>query len=330
MNSRLLIGVLSYNDLPFLRETLPLARELMERCSARVVVLDTAWNDEIQNFLKTEFPEFVYLRDPSGNIGYGRSYNAILKANPGFDFFMVLTSDVLIHVPTVERFLHRMEKDSELTMCAGKLHWWDFAHGQRTEKIDSLGIYAEKRHHFYDLGHGELDRGQYDARMGKALGISGAVFLICISAVERIHGKPGQIFDERFWMYKEDIDLAYRLRWLKEKVVIFPEVWGWHARTVANKEGHALRALVRSDRDKRAYARYHSYANHFVLLKNNFSFSYGLGVFFQVVLYELLKASVVLFRSPKAFFFGLRTLLFVPGQSSSRRASPQEMLRFFH
>ena len=329
---KVLIGLITYKDLPFLRECLPVVEDLQRRLDATVVVIDTAWDDEVKDFVQASFPAFDYFRHPEGNIGYGKSWNAILKRAPEHDLFLVVTSDVLLDVGVVERFVKRMEKDESLAMCAGKLYHWDFAAKKRTQEIDSLGIVATRKHHFYDRGQGELDEGQYDEELEHIFGISGAVFLIRTSVIPKLHGKDDLLFDEHFWMYKEDIDLAYRLRWLGEKIVIFPEVWGWHARTVSNragKEGQRLRGLAAADRGKRDYARYHSYKNHFVLLKNNFTLKFGLGVLFQVMVYEAMKGVFMLFRSPRTFFAGLKTLLFVRVQRSSKRVRPQTVLSYF-
>lgn len=326
---KVLIGLNSYNDLPLLRESLPALEELRVNLPAHVVILDTAHKDEVRDFLCESFPEFSYLRHKDGNIGYGRSYNEILRANPGYKYLLVVTSDVLLDTAVVESFVQRMEKDPDLALCAGKLHHWDLQNHRKTEAIDSLGIVAEKRHHFYDRGHGEADTGQYDDELERIFGISGAVFLIRTSVIPKLHGDAATLFDENMWMYKEDIDLSYRLRWLGEGIKIFPEVWAWHARTIANKEGKSMRGLTKSDEKKRDYARLNSYKNHFLLLKNNFSLAYGFGVILRTVFYEFLKGIYMLFRYPKVFFAGFKTLLFTPGRRSSRKVSARKMLSYF-
>lgn len=326
---KVLIGLNTYNDLALLRESLPVLEELRLNLPADVAILDTAHNDQVHDFIKKEFPKFRYQRHKEGNIGYGKSYNEILRANPGYDYFLVVTSDVLLDTAVVKKFLERMENDPAITMCAGKLHHWDLVNHRKTELIDSMGIAAEKRHHFYDRGHGELDTGQYDDELGHFFGISGAVFIFRISAIHKLHGDNATLFDENMWMYKEDIDLSYRLRWLGEKMVIFPEVWAWHARTVANKDGHSLVALTKADKTKRDYGRLHSYKNHLLLLKNNFTWRYGPGVIFSTLLYESFKAGYMLVKSPKVFWAGLKTLLLVPGRRRPKKVSTREMLSHF-
>lgn len=322
---KVLIGVLTYNDLHFLMETLPVVDELRKTLPADVVVMDTAWNDEIRDWLKENYPDFKYSRHEDGNIGYGLSYDTILDENPGHKYFLVYTSDVILKPDVVKQFVKRMERDREIAMCAGKLYHWDFVNDRKTMIIDSFGIEAQKRHHFYDRGHGEVDDGQYDDSLGEIFGISGAVFMIRTSVVTQM----GRLFDERMWMYKEDIDLSYRLRWMGEKIMMFPEVWGWHARTVANKEGHGMFDLSKSDKEKRGYARAHSYRNHLLLLKNNFTWRYGLFVILRMLLFEFFKGLYMFVCHPFVFFSGMKTLFFVKGSRNARLVSSKDMLKFF-
>ena len=330
--SKVLIGLNTFNDLPYLKESLPAVEALRKKMKATVVIVDTAWNEEVKKFITKEYPDFDYFRHPDGNIGYGRSYNAILERAPDHDLYLVVTSDVLLHVPTVARFMKRMEEQKNLTMVAGKLYHWDLARHALTQTIDSLGIVGKKNHHFLDRGQGEEDEGQYDKDLAHFFGISGAVFLIRTSVIPKLHGAAHLLFDERFWMYKEDIDLSYRLRWLGEKITLFPEVWAWHARTVANrggKNGQNLKGLIKADRQKKEYARLNSYKNHLLLLKNNFTLRFGFFVTLCVLIYEGMKAGFVFIRSPRIFFSGLKTLLFTRVQRSSKRVSAKKMLSYF-
>lgn len=331
MMSQLLIGLNTYRDLPFLKESLPPLEVLRVRLNATVVILDTAWDEEVRRFVQESYPEFHYMRHPDGNIGYGRAYSAILKAFPQFPYFLVVTSDVWVDPRQVDLFVKRMENDAQVMMCSGKVYHWNFSEREKTSCIDTLGIMAQRRHHFYDRGHGELDQGQYDDDLDHFFGVSGAVFLVRTAVIPHLapQNPPWRLFDDRMWMYKEDIDLSYRLRWLHAKIAIFPEVWAWHARTVSNKEGAQTLRLAQADRGKKDYARLHSYKNHFLLLKNHFSLAYGFKVFLRVFIYEFMKGVHTLILHPRVFISGLKTLLFVPGRRSPRVAKPAEMLAHF-
>ncbi len=324
-----LIAVLSYKDLHYLRHSLKVVESLRKNLPADVVLLDAAHDDELRSFIKKKYPKFNYLRHQDGNIGYAKAYNEMLRLNPGHDFCLIYTSDVILDEQCVKTYLERMQADPSLMMCAGKMHYWDFKNNKKTKIIDTLGIMAQKRHHFYELGSGEEDKGQYDGDLECIFGISGAAFLFRTQICFDLYKKAHQIFDERMWMYKEDIDLAYRMRWLGAKIRIFPEVWGWHSRTMSNCFGHGIADLLAADRNKPDYGRKHSYKNHILMLKNHLSFSLGLGLILQVFLYETMKGIFIFLRHPKVFFAGMRTLLFVPARRSDKKASPNKIRNFF-
>ena len=90
-----------------------------------------------------------------------------------------------------------------------------------------------------------------------------------------------------------------------------------------------MRELIRAQKAKAIYTRNHSYKNHILLLKNNFSLRFGLLMLLKVILFEMMKALYMLLLHPKTFFGGMKNLLFVPGRSSKRQVSPNEMLSYF-
>jgi GT2 family glycosyltransferase len=327
--NKVLIGLLSFNDLHYMKKVAPILDELRELLPATVAVIDTAHNDEVRDFFAEKFPKLEYFRHEEGNIGYGRGNSEIIRKFPNHKYYLCCTNDVLLNPATVRKVLTRMEKDKSIAMAVGKLYHWDFKKDERTCTIDSFGIVGEQRHHFHDRGQGEVDKGQYDETLNEVFGISGATFMVRSSVIPKLHGSEWELFDPNMWMYKEDIDLAYRLRWLGEKITIFPEVWGWHARTVANVEGQRLGKLVKAQGGKADYSRRHSYRNHFLLLKNNFTLRYGPLVLLKMLMFETMKAAFMALRHPTVFVAGVKALLFVKPHSCDRVVSSKRMLSYF-
>ena len=79
-----------------------------------------------------------------------------------------------------------------------------------TDVIDTTGIVMTRDGRHFDRGAGETDRGQY-GRTEEVFGISGAAVLLRREALERSR-VDRQIFDEDFFAFREDADLAWRLR----------------------------------------------------------------------------------------------------------------------
>ena len=95
--------------------------------------------------------------------------------------------------------------------------------------IDSTGIVMLPSIRHLDRGAGELDRGQYD-RDEDVFGASGAAALYRRSMLDDVR-VDGEWFDEDFFAYREDADLAWRAQWR-----------GWRCRYVAAATARARAA----------------------------------------------------------------------------------------
>jgi GT2 family glycosyltransferase len=82
--------------------------------------------------------------------------------------------------------------------------------GQR--RLDSAGLFIDRSRHQYLRGHGEIDAGQYN-QPGEVFGADGAVPLFRRRALEDV-SVFGQVYDEAYFVYHEDVDLAWRIRLL--------------------------------------------------------------------------------------------------------------------
>ena len=327
---KLLIGFISFKDLHYLKVSMPHLEQLAQRFEAKVCVIDTAGDDAVKDFLEKNYADIDFFRHEDGNIGFGRGHSEILRRNPGFDYYLGYQPDIWLDEDALAEVIMKMEQDESLALCSGKLHYWDFDADKKTNQIDSLGIWAEKRHHFHDLGQGQVDEGQYDDKLDEVLGVSGALFLVRTSVIPQLHGSTWQLFDERMWMYKEDIDLSYRLRELGHQIKIFPKVIAWHARTVSNREGQNTGGLLKAGQSKADYARRHSYKNHILLLKNHLRLSMGFQIWARTLFFETLKSAYMMVFHPTVFWDGLKVLLSVPAKKTELKVPLSQVSAFFH
>jgi GT2 family glycosyltransferase len=105
-----------------------------------------------------------------------------------------------------------------------------------------------------------------------------------------------EIFDEDFFSYKEDVDLAFRLRSAGWAAYVLPDVRAWHDRTAAGPRELSDAAAADLRRSKSPLVRYHSYKNHLLtLLKNEHPINLARH-WPWVVGYELKKLAYVLLR----------------------------------
>lgn len=306
------VGIISFNDLPYLKKTLPAISKITD---AKVVILDTGNNNAVKNFVEKNYPEIIFLRNQNGNIGFSKGHNYILENAPESEYYFCLNSDLFIDVQGVNNCLLYLDKHSDVTMTSAKLYYWDFENDNKTKIIDTFGIIGAKGHNFWDRGQGKKDRGQYNLSINNIFGLSGAAFLIRRSKIKNIHGNPTELFDPNIFMYKEDIDLSYRLRWLGENITFLPNILGYHARSVSKGQ-------KKSDLQARM-----SYKNHLIMLRNNFSSKYSLKTKLQTFLYEFLKFFFFLFTQPsicKEFFKVFK----INVRKSTRKIKPKKMEKY--
>ena len=317
-------GILTHNDAKYLRrclETLTAQNDLGEIGKGwQIVVLDNASDD--RGYLedaKQEFPEVTVIFDDENN-GFAKGHNKIINQFPA-NYHAVLNNDVLFAPDFLSKLVKALEDDDRYSSSTGKLLRWDFENDAKTDFIDTVGIGVTKAHRFFDIGQGEQDLGQFDERKER-FGGSGAAVLYRRSDIEkivcptrrvalRLHSaslRSAQddtaIFDESFFMYKEDCDLAERLIAIGKPCIYIPDARAWHDRT-------ANSLIKRSERSERE--RIGSAAHQTMIIRKHLKWL-PWPVRVRTVLYDLMRWGYLLVREPKVFWRARRLL----GEKSSK------------
>jgi cellulose synthase/poly-beta-1,6-N-acetylglucosamine synthase-like glycosyltransferase len=124
--------------------------------------------------------------------------------------------------------------------------------------VDSAGLLPRRSRQFATRGHGQPDDGRFD-NDEEIFGADGAVAVFRRAALDDVaipfsafapqapHRGVVEFFDESFFAYKEDVDLAWRLQWRGWTTDFVPAALAWHRRSARTRaEGSAKRAI--SDR----------------------------------------------------------------------------------
>ncbi len=224
-------------------------------------------NSEEENNLNKEFflknyPE-ISLEWMGGNLGFAKANNSIIKKAIAseFEYVLFLNPDMTLKPDAVEKMVAAMDADMSLGSVGPKILKWDFENTSpqpspwtgegetgKINIIDSCGIVEISALRFSDLGQGEIDKGQFDGK--EILGPSGAAAMYRLSALEKV--KMGEeYFDELMFMYKEDCDLAYRLKLAGYKSKCVSSAVIYHDRTAQGKgEGDLDVALNRKNKSR--------------------------------------------------------------------------------
>lgn len=225
--------IVNWNHGPLLQACLEALQSQDRYCIDTIMVVDNASRDGSPEAVARSFPE-VQVNSFAANEGFSRAFNWGVDHTQG-DFVLSLNPDVCIRQRFLPEMLEAMGQDDRVGIVAPKL--------LRTREpaiLDSTGLFIDRRRRPYDRGQGQPDRGQYDAQV-HVFGACGAAALYRRSMLQDLVCR-GEYFDEDFFAYYEDVDLAWRAQSRGWRAVHAPQAVALHDRGSADtlrKRGRA-------------------------------------------------------------------------------------------
>lgn len=220
-----------YNNRQFIKPVFSAIFSQTYRDFAVIAVISTN-NDGAKEYLAERYP-LVKIIDPGYNIGFAKGHNLVFSSHDS-EFFQLVNPDLIMAPDYIETLLDGFNSQG-VAAATGKLLFYDFARGQKTDQIDSTGILMTKSGRSYDRGQHEVDKGQYDNSL-QIFAVSGAGAMLRASSLEVIKNKKPdgsfEYFDEDFHSYWEDVDLSWRLRHAGYTSLYVPKAVAYHGRNI--------------------------------------------------------------------------------------------------
>jgi len=193
-----------------------------------IVVVDNGSTDGSAEMVRERFPEVRVIRNP-GNLGFAAGNNAGIAASVA-PFVATLNNDTEPRPDWLERLLAPALKDTTVGMVASKML---FAH--RPGTINSAGIALDLAGIAWDRLGGEPDDGGDAAE---------EVFGPCAGAALYRRAMLDEIglFDEDFFAYLEDVDLAWRARLAGWRCIYVPTAVVSHVHSATGVEGSPFKS----------------------------------------------------------------------------------------
>jgi GT2 family glycosyltransferase len=249
--------ITTYNSAAYLEACLESLRRQTYR-PLDIIIVDNASSDGTRAILDKVRPGcHVILNDT--NLGFSAGQNQAIRAARG-QWILSLNPDVIAAPDFVEKLVAIGEMHPEAGAVCGKLLRWNpAATSPFTNTIDSTGIYFTPNLRHLDRGGDEPDCGQFEEAQF-VFGATGAAALYRTYMVEDI-SVNGQFFDEQFFAYREDADVAWRAQLLGWKCIYTPDAVAWHVRRVTPERRAELPLVIN----------WHSVKNRFLMRAKNIS-----------------------------------------------------------
>ena len=203
--NRTAIVILNWNGVGMLERFMP---SVIEHTAGDVIVADNGSNDASVAFLQEHYPQ-VRLILFDKNYGFAEGYNRALDTlkDEGYDYYVLLNSDVECTPHWVEPVVAMMDAQPDLAVVQPKLLMFDqrdtFEYaGGAGGFIDSYGYPFCRGRLFGTL---EQDCGQYDDPCD-IFWATGAAMFVRASVWHRLGGLDGD-----FFAHMEEIDFCWRV-----------------------------------------------------------------------------------------------------------------------
>ncbi|HEY3324291.1 MAG TPA: glycosyltransferase family 2 protein [Planctomycetota bacterium] len=260
--SRTSVGVVivTYNSGRFL----PKALEALQRQSTppqKLVVVDNASSDRSYLSVLDSLSWAKVLPQPE-NLGFCRGNNiGAAELLNETDFILFLNPDAFLTPAFIEKAVARMQEPGNENVGAltGVLLGYDIEKDAPTGRLDSTGIFRTWYGRWYDRGQRSPAESLTLTSPQPVSAICGAAMFCRSAALRQVLLNGREVFDERFFMYKEDIDLSLRLARAGWRLMLFPELQAYHCRGWTERKAIPMRLRVLSARnDLRVHWRDHS------------------------------------------------------------------------
>jgi N-acetylglucosaminyl-diphospho-decaprenol L-rhamnosyltransferase len=223
-------------------------------CPTQICVVDNGSNDGTPQMLRDEWPH-VHLIEPGGNLGFARGNNVGIRATAS-DLVLLLNPDTVVSSGAITTLVDRLMADANAAAAGPRLEDQDGA--AELSFGWTLGPIGELRQRvlvgLYHRRVGPVVRSveRWTREAGARDWLSGACLL-----VRRADLLAAGLFDERYFMYTEDVDLCISLRALGKTVLFVPEARVTHLRgRSAGRNPHTER--LRRQSQLAYYAKHHA------------------------------------------------------------------------
>ena len=294
----------------------------------QTVVIDNDSSDGTLDLVRREFP-MVGVMENKKNLGFARANNHGIRLFKS-PYIVLCNPDVVLEPDWLEKITAAAESPEyeEYAAFGGKLLKLkmlnaEISEMEKTSIIDSCGLRVLKNHRVVELGAGE-DSLKFSQRQ-EVFGFSAALVMFRRQALEEVvlrdrYHTQEDYFDGSFFFYKEDVDLAWRLRLLGLKSLLLPEAISHHLRAMAGSAGQSSGELMNHRRQQNNLAKYYSYRNHWLVLLSD-EFLSNLFIYLpQIFWWEARKLAYLAFFEPHSLFALIEVAKMLPEIRAKRKS----------
>ena len=286
------VTLVTYNSGRFIKRCLDSVLE-QKYSFKEIIVIDNNSIDGTADILE-QFEDRCRVVYNQENVGFAAAQNQAIGMAKG-EWVLALNPDVLLLPNFIGALVEAGKLDPKVGTVCGKLLTMsaNFVIPDQPQ-VDSTGIYFNPMLRHLDRGSLEVDNGHY-LKYEYVFGATAAAALYRREMIEDI-ALDGEFFDNDFFVYREDADVAWRAQLLGWRCLYTPYARGYHVRSVLPGMRRALPPEINM----------HSVKNRFLMRMKNISKELYLRNWFSITLRDVIVVICCLtyeHSSLKAFWY---------------------------
>jgi len=199
-----------------------------------IYVIDNAPNDSLKEFVQGLSEKVVYIQG-QGNVGYGSAHNIAIREaiRQGTEYHVVLNPDIEFSEGVIEKLAAFMDKNLDAGQVMPKIIYPNGEMQYLCKLIPTpfdliFRRFVTKKLIVKQTNKFQLKFTDYKKNMNVPY-LSGCFMFFRVSALNEIG-----IFDERFFMYPEDIDITRRMH-EQYATMFYPDVEVMHVHAAESR-----------------------------------------------------------------------------------------------
>ncbi|WP_048182368.1 glycosyltransferase family 2 protein [Methanosarcina sp. MTP4] len=294
-NKSVSMVILSYNSREDLEECIP---SLISQSYAdfEIIVVDNASTDGSEEFIRANYPEIKVVQTGK-NLGYPAGNNAGFEVAEG-EYIVVVNPDTVADPEWLAELIKPLKSDSTITATTSKI----LIYYQK----DRINTCANTNHHTGLTFCRGLNKPASEFNNCQEVGaVSGCSFAIRSDMLKDLNG-----FDPDFFLYQEDADLSWRIRFAGGRIMYVPESVIYHKFKLSIAP----------------WKEFYLERNRYLILLKNFDSKTLLLLFPSLVVTEIVTTSHAVLNGPKYVMSKLLAYFWIIKNNKSILAKRRETL----
>lgn len=266
MECDLSIIIVNWNTRDLLAQCIESIKTHTKRTSFEIIVVDNFSPDGSSEMVEESFPEVSLIKNTRNN-GFGKANNQGLAKAKG-KYILFLNSDIALNENCLDEMFDFMEQNPEVAASSCKLTFPDGTLQHSCRKFPSFKTFflmlLGMRYFFPNMKtfreYLMLDWDHSDVK--EVDQIMGSFMFIRKDVLDRVGS-----FDERYWMYFEEVDLCLRIKRAGRKIVHYPCVSAVHFLSKSSEQWGEAKRIIEFQKSLLKYFRKNGkFYEYFILL----------------------------------------------------------------